>query len=119
MSDQSFDLKGDKRRRLLDILARVKVFSTDNGRKLLLANLPLTLVTTIPQPTEPAIAIAEIVDAVVSWGRQDDGTLYLRILLDNALDYSQGTDAGRDIKRLYEEIIGSLSTTPVISSIQQ
>src|SRR5436309_1832959 len=97
-----------ERRELLDTLAGLPVFQTEQGRDLLLITMPVTLVNTVRRAENTLIDLDKIINAVEAWGLLDDNTPALLVLLDNALYASQGSNAGRILQELRKSLASPL-----------
>jgi outer membrane protein assembly factor BamB len=102
------DLTRTQRLRLLDILQRVRLFDTQQGRDLLLGGLPNPLRTSITRSDNEAIDLNKIVDAVQAWRPQSNDTDPLLVLLENARLYAGAeSEAGQAFTALAQELTGS------------
>ena len=95
------------------MLQRIALFDTRGGRALTpLIDLPHTLHSTVERSDTEAIDSSKLVDAACGPGMLDEGIDALLVLLQNALDFSQGTAQGRELQALYEEL-----STPAAQSV--
>jgi hypothetical protein len=84
----------EHRKRLLEALESAHLFDTRAGRKLMLADLPRTLINSIERSDITRVDLFNIVQAAEEWGPLDDGIAALLVLIDNALHNIGGTPAG-------------------------
>jgi hypothetical protein len=113
MSDPTPLLTREQRRRLLDALNTLPLFEQEEGRNLLLSDLPPSLIQQVPRSDTKIIDLEAIVRTVEAWGTLDDSTPALAILIENARFYGQGGNAGRSLDELSTELGPLFAPKPV------
>src|SRR5690349_6158014 len=98
MSDRVLPLSRQQRLRLLDILNKMPLFDTVEGRDLLLADLPEALIAGLQRSTIKSVDLEKMVRVAEAWGNLDDNTPAMHILLENTQRHSRGSEAGRNIE---------------------
>jgi hypothetical protein len=116
MNDPVPLLTREQRRRLLDALNNLPLFEEEQGRSLLLSDLPATLCQSVQRSDTKIIDLEAIVRTVEGWGTLDDGTPALAILIENARFYGQGGNAGRSLEELSTELGSLLARKPVTAA---
>lgn len=101
-------LSPQQRQHLLDTLAGFPLFVGDDGRTLLLANLP-ELSHTLVRSSSPLIDLATMVDTAASWGTPAQGRPALLVLIETALGLLVGSQAWQAVDSIRQEL-----TTPTI-----
>ncbi len=97
-----------QRQQLLDTLKRLPIFDNQNGRSLLLRDLPDDLVGQVDRSPAKAVDLDYIVDAADRWpGSLAAGEHPLQLLILNALDYVKGSTAEGTLKA----VLAGLATT--------
>ncbi len=107
-------LSREQRHHLIEALKRIPLFQTQEGRTLLLTDLPIT---GLSRSTTLDVDLFNIVDAVVRWGKLPDATSPLLMLLDNAREYAGNGEAGRELAVLYQELIQTLRDSPPVANV--
>jgi hypothetical protein len=116
MSDPAPLLTREQRRRLLDALNNLPLFDDEQGRTLLLSDLPATLCQSVQRSDTKIIDLEAIVRTVEGWGTLDDGTPALGILIENARFHGQGGNAGRSLEELTTELGPLLTPKPLTAA---
>jgi hypothetical protein len=102
-------LSGKKRQDLIDLLLSLPNIGDPASRNLLLADLPGPVQNAIPAAGAPAVHIANIVDTLNDEGRtQADGTVPLRIVLENAVYLVRGSRLAGQL----QAVLDSLAAPP-------
>ncbi len=91
---------------VLDALAEFPLFVGDDGRILLLANLP-ELSRTLVRSSSPLIDLATMVDTAASWGTPAQGRPALLVLIETALGLLVGSQAWQAVDSIRQELTTS------------
>ena len=105
-------LTREQRRLLLTSLDLIPAFDNSVGRDLLLLDLPGGA---IRSPIK-SVDLGHLVRAAEAWGVLNNGTPALLVLLQNALDLSQGSMSGRILQTLYEMLAAQPAMPPAAAA---
>lgn len=106
------------RRHLLALLDQLPILDSAGGRALLLADLPLGLISGVARSDVKAVDLANLVGACAAWAAADASLPHpVQTLVENALDLAAGTSVAAPLAALLaalpqEEAIGSLFLSP-------
>jgi hypothetical protein len=105
-------LTREQRRLLLSALDLIPALNDPVGRDLLLLDLPDGA---IRAPIK-SVDLGHMVQAAEAWGVLNDGMPALLVLLQNALDLSQGSMAGRILQMLYDLLAAQPAMPPAAAA---
>src|SRR5215217_3922700 len=105
-------LTREQRRLLLASLDLIPAFDDPVGRDLLLLDLP----GGATRSPVKSVDLGHLAHAAEAWGVLNDGTPALLVLLQNALDLSQGSMPGRVLQTLYDMLSGPSVMSPAAAA---